>query len=56
MKTEIKAAFEYLELNAEKLTSSQQKLVRSLWKYYKKHKELSGRQIKTIFDMANYAV
>lgn len=54
MKTEIAVAFEFLAVNAGKLSPGQLELIKGIQKYYRQHKALSERQQKTLFEIKKY--
>jgi hypothetical protein len=54
MEGKIKEAFEFLGSHAGSLTQGQLELLKGLQKYYREHKELSERQMKTLFEIRKY--
>lgn len=54
MKSEIIEAFEYLKSNPACLSFSEREMIKSFEVYYKKHKQLSERQIRTLRELKKY--
>jgi len=50
----IKETFDFLYLNEQLLSLNQIEFVRGLQKYYTKHKELSEKQQKALFEIRKY--